>query len=162
MADLAHEANYLVAFVPGDTTISNLLAPSAATIISGVDLEARITPTGLSRESTTDRKDTTKLNSTFGTQSTGRRNFNLSVVAVREVGDTAGVEAALTYKALGFLVIRDYLPSTTAWAATQKCEVYPVQCDNPNKAAPAVNEDQMMTFGFAMRAQPELLATTAA
>lgn len=162
MSDLAHEGNYLVAFVPGASGIPNIASPSAATIITGVDLEARITPTGLTRDSTTDRKDTTKLNSTFGTQSVGRRNFSLSITAVREVGDTAGVEAALTYKAFGFLVIRDHLAATTAWATGQKCEVYPVQCDNPNKAAPAVNEDQTMVFGFAMVAEPNLLATTVA
>jgi hypothetical protein len=162
MADLAHEGNYLVAFVPGVAGIPNIASPSAATIISGCDLEARITPTGLARDSSTDRKDTTKLNSTFGTQSVGRRNFTLSVTAVREVGDTAGVEAALTYKAFGFLVIRDHLAATTGWATGQKCEVYSVQCDNPNKQPPAVNEDQTMVFGFAMVAEPNLSATTTA
>ena len=158
MADLAHEANYRVSFVAGELTITNPASPTVAQLNGGVALEGRLTPTGLSRESTTDRKDTTKLNSTFGTQSTGRRNFNLSVVAVREATDVGGVEAALTFKALGWLAIRDNVAATTAWTAAQVVEIYPVQCDNPNKAAPAVNEDQQMTFGFAMRGQPTLNA----
>jgi hypothetical protein len=161
MADLAHEANYRVTWVAGELTITNPAAPTTTILNAGVALEGRLTPTGLARDSATDRKDTTKLNSTFGTQSVGRRNFTLSVTAVRDSVDTGGVEAALTYKALGWLVIRDNIVATTAWTAAQTCEVYPVQVDNPNKAAPAVNEDQTMMFGFALRNQPTLNAIVA-
>ncbi len=163
MADLAHDGMYLVAFVP---TIVNKAAPTVAEINAGTDLECRLTPTGLTREGSTETKDTSKLCSTFNTQSAGRRSFNLSVVAVREEGDTTGVEAALVYKALGYLVIRDdKLSGTevggTGWTAADKCEVYPVQAMQPNKSAPAANEDQTITVGFAMTGNPALNAVVA-
>lgn len=159
MPDLAHEQNYRVTWVP---TIANPAAPTVSELTAGVELSGRITPTGLTREPSTDRKDTSKLNSTFSTQSTGRRSYNLSVTFVREVADTGGLEAALTYKAIGHLVIRDSIISTTNYVAAQKVEVYPAQADSPSKAAPAVNEDQMITVGFAMRADAELNAVVAA
>jgi hypothetical protein len=162
MADLAHEGNYLVTFVPGEEGIAAKAAPTTTELGTGIDLEPRITPTGVTREPSTDRKDTSKLNSTFGTQSTGRRNFNLSIQFVREVDDTSGLETALVYKALGFLVIRDDLPASTAYAAAQPVEVYPVQVDQPQKSSPAANEDQMITLGFAMRDEPALGAVVAA
>ena len=159
MADLAHDGLYKVAWVP---TITNKAAPTVAELGAGVDLECRLTPTGLTREASTERKDTSKLCSTFSTQSSGRRSFNLQVVAVREEDDTTGVEAALVYKANGYLVIRDNLAATTDWAAAQEVEVYPVQVDQPTKSAPAANEDQTITVGFALTGDPALSAVVAA
>lgn len=160
MPDLAHDGMYLVTFVPGGC--ANKAAPTVTELESGIALECRLTPTGLTREASTERKDTSKLCSTFSTQSSGRRSFNLQVVAVREVGDTAGVEAALTYKALGDLVIRDDAPATQPYAPDDTAEVYPVQCDQPSKAPPAANEDQTITYGFALTADPVLDAVVAA
>lgn len=163
MPDLAHDGNYLVTFVPGGLT--NKAAPTKTELDGGVALECRLTPTGLTREASTERKDTSKLCSTFSTQSAGRRSFNLQVVAVREEGDTSGVEAALVYKALGDLVIRDNKLSEdnggTGWTAADEAEVYPVQCDQPTKSAPAANEDQTVTVGFAMTGDPVLDAVVA-
>jgi hypothetical protein len=153
MPDLAHEGNYLVTWV---TTIADKAEPTVTELGAGVDLEGRITPTGVTREPSTDKKDTSKLNSTFSTQSTGRRSFNLSVQYVREETDTGGLEAALVYKALGYLVIRDNIAASTAYAASQEVEVYPVQVDQPAKSPPAANEDQMITVGFSMRDEPAL------
>ncbi|MGH9006030.1 MAG: hypothetical protein ACRDYV_23130 [Acidimicrobiia bacterium] len=159
MTDLAHDGQYRVAFVP---TIADLAAPTVAEIGAGVDMECRITPTGLQREWSTERKDTSKLCSTFSTQSSGRRSVSLQIVYVREESDTTGLENALVYKADGFLVVRDDEAADNAWAATDKCEVYPVQCDQPSKSSPAANEDQTITVGFSMTGEPELEAVVAA
>lgn len=158
MADLSHDGMYKVAWVP---TIADTAAPTTTELGAGVDLECRITPTGLTREASTERKDTSKLCSTFSTQSAGRRSFNLQVVVVRQEGDTDGVEAALVYKANGFLVIRDNAPSATDWTAADEVEVYPVQVDQPSKSAPAANEDQTITVGFALTGDPVLDAAVA-
>jgi hypothetical protein len=170
MADLAHDGMYRVTWVPGGC--ANRSTPTITELEGGVDLECRLTPTGLTREASTERKDTSKLCSTFSTQSSGRRSFNLQVVAVREEGDTAGVEAALFYRAIGDLVIRDDKLATEPWSAgdqtavppapADKVEVYPAQCDQPSKSAPAANEDQTITVGFAMTADPVLDATVTA
>lgn len=158
MADLAHDGMYKVAWVP---TLADPASPTITELTAGVDLECRITPTGLTREASTERKDTSKLCSTFSTQSAGRRSFNLQVVVVREEDDTTGVEAALVYKANGYLVIRDNVAASTDWTAADEVEVYPVQVDQPSKSAPAANEDQTITVGFALTGDPELAATIA-
>lgn len=159
MADLSHDGMYRVVFVPGG--VADKSAPTVTELEGGVALECRLTPTGLTREASTERKDTSKLCSTFATQSAGRRSFNLQAVYVRETDDAAGVEAALTYKATGDLVISDDTLATEAWVADDKAEVYPVQCDQPSKSAPAANEDQTVTVGFALTGDPVLDATVA-
>lgn len=153
MADLSHDAMYHVYFVP---TIADLSAPTTTEITSGTRLDPRMTPTGLTRDASTDTKDTSKLNSTFSTQAVGRRSFNLSIEIVREVGDTSGVEAALQYGVLGNLVVCDEVDSGTALASGDKVEVYPVQVGQGNKSAPAANEDQKITYSFMNTADPVL------
>jgi len=159
MADLAHDGMYLVYFVP---TLTNPASPSVAAITAGTALHARMTPGGLKRDASTDSKDTSKLNSTFSTAGAGRRHFDLSIEFVREVGDTSGVEAALVYQANGYIVIRDDKLSSVALAAGDKVEVYPVQVEQPSKSAPAANEDQKITVGFAMTGDPSLGVATVA
>lgn len=158
--DLAHDGMYKVTFVPGGLT--DKAQPKVTELTAGVDLECRLTPTGLTREASTERKDTSKLCSTFSTQSSGRRSFNLQIVAVREDGDATGVEAALVYKADGDLVIRDNKLASVDWAVADDAEVYPVQCDQPSKSAPAANEDQTITVGFALTGDPVLDAAVVA
>lgn len=160
MADLGNDGNYLVTFCE---TIADLSAPSIATELStGLAVEGRITPTGLERPWTTAHVDNSKLNSTFGTERTGRRSVALKLTYVREDSDQTGVEAAFTYGKTGFLVIRDNKPASTAYASGDKVEVYPVQCEQPSKSNPAPNEDQTATVGFAMTDDPVLDAVVAA
>lgn len=158
MADMPHDGWYRVAFVD---TIANTSAPTVAEITSGVQMECRITPDGLNRTASTERKNTSKLCSTFTTEASGRRSFELATTFVREIGDTAGLEAALFYQKNGFLVVRDNRVATDPWAAGDEVEVYPVQCDQPSKAQPAANEDQTITVGYALTADPVLDAVVA-
>jgi len=160
MADLGHDGMYRVAFMPGG--FANKSAPTVTELESAIQLECRLTPTGLTREASTEWKDSSKLCSTFSTQTAGRRSFNIQVVAVREVDDTTGVEAALTYKVLGDLAIRDNKLGAEPWTAADTAEVYPVQVGQPNKSAPAANEDQTITYGFGMTGDPVLDAVVAA
>lgn len=152
MADLSNDGMYRVVFVPGG--FANKSAPTLAEITGGIRVDGRMTPTGLTRTPTTNNKDTSKLNSKFTTHATGRVDYSLSIECVREVGDTTGVEAALTLGAAGDLLITDDKDSATAFATGDKAEVYPVQCEEPVKSSPAANEDQKITFGFAMTADP--------
>jgi len=159
MADLSNDGMYRVVFVPGGFATPG--APTVAELAGGIRLDPRMTPTGLTRTPTTNNKDTSKLNSKFTTHSVGRVDYQVSIECVREVGDASGVEAALTLGAQGDLFITDDKDSSTAFATGDKGEVYPVQCEQPSKSTPAANEDQKITFGFAMTADPVLDALVA-
>lgn len=151
MSDLAHENMYLVTFLDLTDPLPDLSALTVAQLNAGVHCEGRMTPTGLQRDPSTERKDTSKLNSTFATQSVGRRSYALGITYVREPDDISGLEAAMVYKKPGVVVIRDNKPADgTGWTEADSYEAYPVQCDEPAKSNPAANEDQTIMQGFAM------------
>ncbi|HET7407963.1 MAG TPA: hypothetical protein VFJ21_12625 [Mycobacteriales bacterium] len=165
MTDLRHDGNYLVTWVPGGGAgggIADLSAPTTTELAAGIQLECRLTPTGLTREPSTEMIDNSKLCSTFGSQIAGRTSYNLQIVAVREEGDTSGVEAALTQYAEGYFVVRDDKPATQAYAAADNVEVYPAQVANVAKSTPAANELQTITYTFANTDAPVLDAAVAA
>ncbi|MGH3504316.1 MAG: hypothetical protein ACRDQA_25970 [Nocardioidaceae bacterium] len=158
MADLRHDGMYLVTWVE---TIADTSAPTVTELGAGVQLECRLTPSGLTREQSADMIDNSKLCSTFTTQIAGRRSYNLQVIAVREDDDAAGVEAALTLDAEGFLVVRDDMDADTAYVTADTVEVYPAQVASANKSTPAANELQTITYQLASTAEPVLDAVVA-
>jgi hypothetical protein len=156
MADLGFDGMVKVAFVP---TITSIAAPTVAQINAGIDLEGRLRPDGLATPSDTGRIDNSKLKSTFGTEIVGRRSFSgISVTYVRgPEADTEAteVEDALTYRAVGYLVIRRDKLATIAWTVGDKVEVYPVQVAQPNPANPGPDALQEVEVGFALTAEPK-------
>jgi hypothetical protein len=156
MADLGFDGMVKVAFVP---TITSIVAPTVAQISAGIDLEGRLRPDGLATPSDTGRIDNSKLKSTFGTEIVGRRSFSgISVTYVRgPEADTEAteVEDALTYRAVGYLVIRRDKLATIAWTVGDKVEVYPVQVAQPNPANPGPDALQEVEVGFALTAEPK-------
>ena len=135
MADLTFDGMIRVALVP---TITSMAAPTVAELTAGVDLTPRLTPDGLSVGSDTASVDNNKMTSTFNTQKAGRRSFTASVKYVRgtAAGETA-IEAALTYRATAYLVVRRDVAYSAAWTAAQKVEVYPVEVGEANPDSPA-------------------------
>src|SRR3954469_3716570 len=111
MPDLTYDGFMRIAFVP---TIANLASPTAVELNGGtsVDLTPYLTPDGFAFSADTGNVDNTKMNSTANSNRVGRRSYTLSVTYVRST-DVAGiaVETALTYKALGFLVVRKTIAS---------------------------------------------------
>lgn len=162
---LVHDGNYLVTWVP---TIANMAAPTIAELTAGIDLECQITPDGLSREASDEMVDTSRLCSVFTTQRIGRTSFEVSLTLVRL--DTSAVGGATEDEAydtlqkgtLGYLVIRDNLPATTAYAASQEVEVYYVEAGTRSKATPAANEQMTFTVPFSVMTEPQLNAVVAA
>jgi len=156
MADLGFDGFIKVAFVP---TIVDIAAPTVAELNAGVDLECRLLPDGLATPSDTGEVDNSKLCSTFSTAIVGRRSF--SGVMVKYVrgpeSDTEAqaVEEALVYRATGYLVVRRDLLAETAWAASQKVEVYPVQLKQPNPDSPAPDTLQAVEVGMTITASPK-------
>ena len=144
MADYGFDGKVKVSLVP---TITSTAAPTVAQLTAGQALEARLTADGLSISSETATVDTSKLNSTAVSQTTGRDTFTISLKYV--LGDDATavlVQAALVRDAVGYLVVRRGKLSTVAWTVADKVEVYPVIFGRPSTDDPAPNAQQINTI----------------
>lgn len=151
--DLGFDGMMRVVWAP---TIANIAAPTVAELTAGVDLTPRLLPDGLNTPVDTGEVDTSKMSSTANSARVGRRNFSgLSVKYVRgtEDGDTE-VEEALVYGATGYLVVRRDIAYATAIAASQRVEVYPSQCKEPNPDSPGPDALQAVEVGFTNTSEP--------
>ncbi|BBC29995.1 uncharacterized protein SGFS_012890 [Streptomyces graminofaciens] len=159
MSDVINDGKTRVYWV---STIANIAAPTAAELNAGLDFTTRITPDGLNIPAETADVDNSSLASTFTTNRAGRRSFSPEVTFKR--GDSAGDDlpwTTLTYQTMGYLVVRRILAYTTAWAAGQKVEVYPVECGERNSIPPAPNEVAKFTSNMKLREEPNTAATVA-
>ncbi|WP_137991268.1 hypothetical protein [Streptomyces vilmorinianum] len=160
MSDVINDGKTRVAWV---TSIANISSPAVAELEAGIDLTERITPDGLNIPAETADVDNSSLASTFTTNRAGRRSFSPELTLKR--GDTPTDDlpwSTLVYQALGYLVVRRVLPYTTAWAAGQEVEVYPVECGERNTVPPAPNEVGKFMSPMKLRAEPETSAVVAA
>ena len=138
MADIYGDGQVRVAYVP---TISNNAAPTTTELNAGILLQSQITADGLEGfEASTAEVDTTALNSTFDTKSIGRDSYSGTLLRFKKqtVGSDT-VLTTLTRGTTGYIVIRRGIAETTAWASSQKVEVYPVICGRRKDLKPASN-----------------------
>jgi hypothetical protein len=160
VSDVINDGKTRVAWV---TSIASISSPTVAELEAGIDLTERITPDGLNIPAETADVDNSSLASTFTTNRAGRRSFSPELTFKR--GDNPTDDApwtTLVYQALGYLVVRRVLPFTTAWAAGQEVEVYPVECGERNTTPPAPNEVAKFMSPMKLRAEPETSAVVAA
>jgi hypothetical protein len=150
MADYGFDGMIKVSFVP---TIANLSAPTAVELNAGTPLEDVLTPDGLTISSDTASVDTSKLSSTFTASIVGRSSFTLGIKYVR------GTDAKQT--ALETAMVRGDIVASTAWAAAQKVEVYPVQVGDVNPDSPAPNALQTVSIPLMNTALPKTLTSRA-
>lgn len=136
MADLLSDGNVRVTWA---ATIANIAAPTTAELNAGTALESLITPDGLDISSDTAAVDTSALNSTFTTNSAGRRSYDIKLTFKRQTPTDTALNL-LPYRTSGYLVVRRTVAATTAWTASQKAEVYPVQTGEASFIKPAANE----------------------
>lgn len=143
--DLPFDGMTKATWVP---TIADLAAPTVAelTAAGAVPLEFLITPDGLSITSDTAAVDNSALASTFDTEQAGRRKPKIEITAKRKIDpDEDLAYTTLIYRAVGNLVVRRDKVATAAYAASDKVEIYPVECGEPNYAVPAPNTIQKFT-----------------
>lgn len=156
MADLVSDGKIRVTWV---TAISNIAAPTVAELNAGLRLDTQMTPDGLQTTPSTDDVDTSSLSSTFNTTRAGRRGFDNAVTVKRQ--DTADtVRSTLVFRANGFLVVRRDLDANTAFAVSQKVEVYPSECGEPTPAY-GPNTIQSYTVPMKNTIEPNTTATVA-
>lgn len=157
MPDIITDGKTKVSFVP---TITNIAAPTAAQLNAGQSLESLITSDGLGTELSADAVDTTSLASTFGSELPGRTGFS-GELTFKDQGRDQVPWSTFAGKPDGFLVIRRGVDVTTAWAASQKVEVYPVNIGIRRPIAPAANEVAKFAVGVYMTGTPNVDATVA-
>lgn len=160
MADLISDGKTRVVWA---ATIANINAPTVAELNAAADYTERVTPDGLKLDPSTADVDTSSLASTFDTKTVGRVGFDVEITFKR--GDTGPEDlpyTTLKYGVSGYLVVRRGVAFATAWAASQKVEVYPITCGEPANASPAANEVMKFMSPMRVTASPATAATVAA
>lgn len=152
IADMLLDGNLKASWVP---TIASIAAPTVAELNAGISLEDRLTPDGLNIGFDTSMIDNSALNSTYSTEQVGRSKVTTTLKYKKgAVGTTDTVADTLIFRAVGYLVVRRGTDSATAWAASQKVEVYPSQCGRPNPDSPAPNAIQTVTVQLGSTGTP--------
>jgi hypothetical protein len=124
-----------MAFIPIDgnvkvswaTSISNIAAPTTSELNAGTALESKLTADGLDITVSTGGAGTSVAGSRYSTERAARVSFKGSLKFHHD-GSADTPWTTLTLGTLGYLVVRLGIASTTAWTASQKVAVYPVEC----------------------------------
>jgi hypothetical protein len=160
MADFAVDGKIKVSFVP---TISNTAAPTTAELNAGTALQTVLTPDGLEISPNESEVDATVLASTFDLTTPGRLKFDITLTGKKQgQGDTDTVHDALDSRSTaGYLVVRRGSTESTAWASTNKVEVYPVTTGQMVYPTGAANELQTWQVRLFNTGPSQLQATVA-
>lgn len=147
-------------FVP---TIANTAAPTTSELNAGTALENYLTPDGLEISPAESAVDQTVLSSTFDLETPGRLKFDIMLTGKKQKqGDTDTVHDALDSRATaGYLVVRRGKLATSAWAASDKVEVYPVTTGQMTYPLQAANEVGTWAVKLFNTAASNLQATVA-
>ena len=159
MADIITDGRTKVWSVP---SISNLAAPTTSELNAGTSLEALLTPDGVvGFEPDTADVDNSALNSTFDTKLPGRAGFSGTALRLKKQAGTDTVYNTLIRDYVTNIVIRRGTTASTAWASSDKVEVYPVQCGEVRNLPPEANSVQKYEVPAKVTTQPNLRATVA-
>ncbi len=156
MADIINDGMTKVAYV---ATISDTAAPTVAELNAGVALEGYLTE--FAHDSSNESVDTTALSSTYETALPGRRTLETSLT-LKFQGATAEPYSTLAGTPDGYLVVRRFVASTTAWTAGQTVEVHTVQYGQRRMMPASANEVLKFSVDVAHTAEPVEAATVAA
>src|SRR5215207_2678346 len=144
-------------------SIPNIAAPVAATLNGGSQLAGFITKDGLTVPADQNNVDVGVLSDTFDAQVPGSFGGAIEMTGTRNDVDASDTFWNLcVYGTAGFVVVRRGLSAATAFAATQKVEVYPVIMHEPVPAQTGGNTVAQFTISFPVSSQPNLKATAAA
>ncbi|MFD5795596.1 hypothetical protein ACFWIO_19060 [Streptomyces diastatochromogenes] len=159
MADLISDGMTRVYWV---STIANINAPTTSELNAGSDFTQRITPDGLKLDPSTADVDTSSLASTFDTKTVGRVGFDVELTFKRGSTGTEDLPfTTLKYGVSGYLAVRRGVSYTTAWTTSQKVEIYPITCGEPQNSSPAANEVMKFVSPMKVTSQPATAATVA-
>lgn len=159
MADIPVDGMTRVYWVPA---IANNAAPTTTELNAGISLQRTITADGLvGFEPTTAEVDTTSLASTFDTKTIGRDQFSGTMLRLKKQTGTDTIFDTLVRGAAGYIAVRRYAVETTAWASTQKLNVYPVICGQTKELMPEANSVAKYEVPTMVNDSPTLRAVVA-
>lgn len=143
---VAADGNTRVDYVPA---IADPAAPkvSELTAAGAKNLSDYITADGLAPSHEQASIADSRLSSTHDGERPGRKTTGLSLTYVSDQQGTDDNDAYVTLKegTDGYIVIRRSMPVGTAYAASQKVDVYKVTCGEQVKVATAANEVEKVT-----------------
>lgn len=157
MADIISDGMTRVSWV---STISNTAAPTTSELNAGVALESFITPDGLKITTGTDGVDNSSLVSTQSTQVAGRRSDQLELT-FKQQGQGAAPWTTFASRPNGYLVVRRGVAAATAYASSQKLQVFPAQAGDRQMVSPAANEVEKFVVSFFVTAVVQDAASVA-
>lgn len=144
--------------------IANIAAPTVAEVqTAGTNLTPNMTKDGLTVPSDQNMVDDGSLAEYFDAQDVGTFGGQISLTIKRDnaSGGTDAEWNLISYRLAGFVVVRRGIASATAFAVSQKVEVYPIRWHEPTMAQTASNEQARFTAAAAVTSQPNLKATMA-
>lgn len=125
MADLITDGFTRVAWL---LAISNIASVTTTELNAGTLLHDTMTADGLINfQPSTAGVPTSKFSAVFDTSKPGRISYSDPALRFCKQ-DTDPIYTALGYGSVGFVVVRRDLAAATAWASTQKIEVYVATC----------------------------------
>lgn len=159
MADSLADGRTRVAFV---AAISNQASPTTTELNLGILLHSVMTADGLEGfEASTADVDNSALDSTFDTKTNGRVSFSGTLLRFKKQTGTDTAYDTLVKDVTGFIVIRRDMTAATAWASSQKVEVYPIICGEAKFLKPEPNSIRKYEVETKITTTPTLRATIA-
>lgn len=145
-------------------SISNIAAPTVAELNAGRALECDLDSDGglMGFTPQTARIDSSPMCGTFDITVAGRVSFNEPGLKMIKRGTSDPNIGVLIAGYATNIVIRRDLTSSTAWAAAQKVEVYPVECNTRQEGETPKNSIHKIVYPLSMSVQPNLDAVVAA
>lgn len=142
------------------TSVASVAAPTVAEANAGTALQGFITPDGLDIAVATGKVNTSNLGSKTTTSRAGRKDFDVSIKFHHD-SPTDTPYNLFPYRTNGFLLVRRGTDATTAWASSDKVEVYPLECGEPNQEKPAPDGTWDFTVPFYLTADENTRAVVA-
>lgn len=159
MPDMLTDGNIKVTYVP---TISNTAAPTTSELGAGTALECIITADGLEISVDEEVVSIPKLCETTTAEAPGRSKYGVSLTMVRKTTTPEDVAWTTLIRGLtGFLVFRYGLAVATAYATTQKVQVFPGTFGERRPLKPEANGAVKFMSQFYVSSQPKLDAAVA-
>jgi hypothetical protein len=157
MADIISDGMTRVSWV---SSISNTAAPTTTELNAGTALESFVTADGWEASTETADVDNSALNSTQNSTLAGRRTDSLTLT-FKQQGKANAPWTTFASNPTGYIVRRSGVAASTAWTASQKVTVYPVQAGFRNEMAPAPNTLEKFSVAFKVTSAPVDTASVA-
>lgn len=163
MTDVISDGMIRVYWVPGASGIANINAPTVAELNAGLNITAQITDDGLEGwEADQARVPNTSLASKTDTERMGRDKLANPLLRLKWQEPTDTVRSTVIKGVFGHVVIRRGIDEGTAWAATHKCQVVPVEAGRRRDTKKEDNTMLRFEIPFANHIAPAYDAVVAA